>query len=115
MPRIFHVTFTKEIEATIVADSEEHLIAALENEDPDDWHDSTDWNYNIHDPLKGKSEMIPVRFAPPDMGVLGDSVHDIFTYKLACPDYLEEVEQEAKEIRYKKGVDEVNLKLPNIV
>lgn len=117
MPRIFHVRFTREFDATIVAESEAHLQAALENSDPQWWEDaSPDWKFQIHDPIKSakNSEKMPVRFSEAEMGVLNDEVVNICDYKLKHPEYLDAVEKEAREARYKKGVDEVNLRLPEI-
>jgi hypothetical protein len=48
--RVYHVTFTKTFETTILAESEESLLEALneENPDEDDW-DIPDWEYTYSD------------------------------------------------------------------
>jgi hypothetical protein len=116
VPRIFHVTFTKEFEATIVAEDEAELRKALDNQSQefDDWADTADWDVHLVDPLKGVKdpERIPKVFAEADMGVCDGECLAIYDYKLTRPDYLELVNSYATEVARELTVEQLNEKLP---
>jgi hypothetical protein len=116
MPRIFHVTLTKEIDTTVVADSAEELRAALtkQKHEFDDWADYADWRISILDPLRLTTsvERIPTKFSEPEMGVDDDgNCADIYDYKREHPDYMDKVEAEAREVIRQVNADKLNLKL----
>ena len=48
MPRIFHVTFTREFDVTILAEDEKELRAALKEQEHEieDWTD-VDWDFSV--------------------------------------------------------------------
>jgi hypothetical protein len=70
MPRVFHVTATKEMDFTILAESREEVLAALEKveHEVDDW-DPPDWDFSAYDPL-GRTKKIPEKLFKFDMVVL---------------------------------------------
>lgn len=62
MPRVYHVTFTKEFEANVLAESEDALQEALELENIDvAWDAPNDWDISIRDimPDKALPESLP--------------------------------------------------------
>jgi hypothetical protein len=118
MPRIFHVTFTREFQCSIVAESKEELDAALESQSHefDDWADSDDWTYEITDHLRvvkqmGQPSMIPKEFKEPDMGVDNGECVNIYDYQKTHPDYLEKVNAEATEVARQITVEKLTPKL----
>jgi hypothetical protein len=102
MPRIFHVTFTREFDATIAADSLEELEEALNSQrrEFDDWTDSSDWDFNISDPYQGikNADQIPRSFKEPDMGVVDGECQSIVDYEAEHPDYMDKVVATANEL-----------------
>jgi len=117
MPRIFSVTFTKEFEVTIVAESADEIEAALEkehNSEFDDWTSSSDWEWNVVDPYGHikKAKNLPSAFTEPDMGVTGGEALNIYDYKKTHPDFMVKIEQEARQLALRFDTEEKNLKLP---
>ena len=117
MPRIFHVTLTKECDVTIVGDSLQEVQSAVTSDKSllDQLDNEVKWEVSVRDPLKSlNSKQVPREFSPPEMGVLEGVTVDILDYKEAHPRYLDELETDAAELRYQKGVEEENLKLPGV-
>ena len=118
MPRIFNVTFTKEFEVTIVAESEEELEAALKEaaHEIDDWTDDTEWETSIYDPydhLK-KAEQVPTKFAEPEMGVANGEAVNILDYKKVHPDYMDRLQEEATQLALRFNTEKLTPKLPGM-
>lgn len=114
MPKLFHVTFIKQWDATIIAESEEELREALDNHsgyDFDDWSDS-DWETLITDLFDHSNpDAIPTSVKP-DMGVHEGECLNIADYAKDHPDFQEKLEEAAKERIRKLTVEKLNLKLP---
>lgn len=103
MPRIFTVTFTKEFECSIVAESKEELAAALKEQEHefDEWAGTDcDWRTSVTDPYRGVQHvrMIPKSFEEPDMGVDDGECVNIFDYQKTHPDYMDKLLTEANEV-----------------
>jgi hypothetical protein len=118
MPRIFHVTFTREFQCSIVAESEAELDAALESQDHefDEWADQDKWEYQITDHLRmvkqiGQPSMIPKEFKEPDMGVEDGECVNIYDYAKSHPGYLDLVNAEATEVARQITLDKLTPKL----
>jgi hypothetical protein len=114
MPRIFHVTFTKEFETTIVAEDENEVQGALDKcLDFDDWCD-TEWDFSISDPLSWHKnpENVPRKFNEPDMGIDAGEAVNIYDYQKTHPDYMEKVEADAAEHARKLHEAKTQAKIP---
>jgi len=117
MPRIFNVTFTREFQCSIVADSKEELDAALKNQSHEfeEWTDD-EWEYQITDYLNmvkkmGQPDLIPKTFKEPDMGVEEGECLNILDYAKKHPNYLDRVNAEATEVARQITLDKVTPRL----
>ena len=116
MPRVFNVTFTKEFEVTIVAESEEEIRVALENcsdSDFDDWSDVS-WYQHITDTLAHhrNPDKVPTTFKEPDMGVANGEAVNIVDYRQVHPAYMAALEADATEFARKLNEKKAQEKLP---
>jgi len=116
MPRIYQVTFTREFECSIVAESKEELARALKDQEHefDEWAGAdAGWDTHVIDPYrhsKSASE-IPKVFKAPDMGVLDGECVNILDYQKQHPDYLDKVNAEATEVARQINVEKLTPKL----
>lgn len=116
MPRIFHVSFVKEFDCTIIAESAEEVEKALEkciDSDFDDWSDVS-WETSVSDPydrLK-KADRVPTKFKEPDMGIDDGEAVALSDYEKTHPDYMARLHEEAGQLALKLNLDEKNLKIP---
>ena len=121
MPRIYQVTFIREFQCSIVAESKVELARALKGQEHEfeDWADQDDWTFEITDPLRagqqfGQTSMIPKEFKEPDMGVEDGKCVNIHDYRKTYPDYLDKVNAEATEVARQINVEKLTPKLfPN--
>jgi len=92
--RVYTVTFTKTFETTILAESEESLLEALndENPDEDDW-DIPDWEYTYSDLVLVKP--LPRELPEFDRAVIRDQGKLIFVS--ANDEEIEELRQQAED------------------
>lgn len=69
---VFHVTLTKEMDVTILADTEADLEAALEEENIDSYWDPPEWTWEIYNPLKAvkQAAKVPKEVGKFDMAVV---------------------------------------------
>lgn len=112
MPRIFHVTLRREMECTIVAESEAELDAALTKADLDDW-DPPDWEWDITDPTKllrttKDLDRLPDEPDAPDMGVIKREVLAFSDVEAEVPDILEQISNETKALKQRITLEEIN-------
>ena len=112
MPRIFHVTLRREMECTVVAESEEELEIALGNADIEDW-DVPDWEWDITDPTKllrttKDLDRLPDDPDAPDMGVVKSEVLAFSDVKAEVPDILDQVASDTRAIKQRITLEEIN-------
>ena len=110
MPRIFRVTFTREFECTLLAESLEEAKAALEDQDHefDEWAGAdAGWETYVIDPYMGSKSAseIPKVFKAPNMGVLDGECVNILDYQKEHPDYLDKVKADADEVALKLNLN----------
>lgn len=75
MPRVYHVTFTKEFEATVLADSEEALRTALDMDDINtNWDPPDNWDIAIHDTMRDKD--LPEKLPEYDAAAVGKFIYN---------------------------------------
>ena len=119
MPRIFHVTIERQLQLNIVAESAEEAQAVLDDccsdSDFDDWNPGP-WTVAVYDPLRGikKAEKIPTSFEEPEMGILNGEAVNIYDYKKKWPNYMAEVEEDARQAALKLNTEKLVPKLPGV-
>jgi hypothetical protein len=121
MPRVFHVTLTKQMDFNILADDEcelEDELVALSNEIDREWN-PPDWEVDVHDPLAHikTSEKLPKQISKIDMVMIEDQIYCHYEGGDIQKD-IDEMETEAQkeldDLRMSLGVKETTSSLPGV-
>ena len=76
MPRVYHVTFTKEFEASVLAESGEALRYALDLDDIDgNWSPPDEWDITIRDAMPD-NKTPPLKLPKVDAVVVGSTIYN---------------------------------------